>query len=262
MSLESLTPQAEPPVLEIEDGVFGYHGIPLVGPFQLAIEVGKVVAVTGPSGCGKTTLLKTISGELPLIDGTIRLQGSPRERSWCIQHVVRTLQNFPLLHWQTVEGNLRLAARIRQVEGLDVDRVLSDFSALHLKNKYPGELSGGERCRASLAQAALARPKLLLLDEPFTGLDMQVKEDIAQQLFSFSKSHGTSIVFVTHDLAEALTQSDDIVVLGRHSSTEVRDAVDTKVPENIKQFARFAAQELVDYQTMLSSKERSPLHGL
>ena len=226
------------PALEIVGGMLGYDGVAVAGPIDLVIKEPRVVALVGRSGCGKTTLLKSISGELPLLDGTIRLRGSRRERSWCVKHVARTLQHFPLLHWKTVEGNLRLAARIRRVDDLDVERVLRDFSALHLKEKYPQELSGGERCRASLAQAALTHPAVLLLDEPFTGLDLNVKEEVADRFFSLERSHGTLLLYVTHDLDDARRYSNHVVVLGGTPSARGHAISDPSAPDAEAQMRR------------------------
>lgn len=213
-------------MIDVEAGEFGYGGKVVAGPVNLAVHPREIVAIVGPSGCGKTTVLKTISGEVPLIRGAIRLEGQGQERSWLVRNLSRTLQNFPLLHWLTVEQNLQLAATMKGVHALDVDRVLSEFSALHLTKRYPNTLSGGERCRASLAQAAVTGPKVLLLDEPFTGLDLHVKEEIAQRLFSFAESHGTSIVFVTHDLYDAREYAKRVMVLNGSKPSTVSAVVD------------------------------------
>lgn len=215
-------------MISIKGTLFGYPGCPIAGPIDLTIEQREIVAIVGPSGCGKTTILRTLSGELAPLEGSIQLDGRAQDREWLIRHLARTLQNFPLLHWLTVEENLRLASGIRGVNDLDVDRVLSDFSALHLKGRYPKGLSGGERCRASLAQAALAEPRVLLLDEPFTGLDLHVKEEIAQRLFSFAASHQTGILFVTHDLHDACAYAKRVVVLGGKSPFVIRAVVETR----------------------------------
>lgn len=202
-------------VLAVSGGIFGYDpNSPVTAPIDLGVLDGEVLAIVGPSGCGKTTVLKTIAGVLPLVGGSLLVDGAKQQRGWLSQNVSRTLQSFPLLHWLTVEDNLRLAGRVRGNHEVDVRQVLADFSALHLKDRYPLTLSGGERCRASLAQAALTRPRVLLLDEPFAGLDLKVKAEIAQFVFSFSRRLQGAVIFVTHDILDAVDYANRIAVMG------------------------------------------------
>jgi len=221
-------------MVEIEDAVFGYSGVPLFKPFTLTVADRDVVAVIGRSGVGKTTILKTVSGEIPLLSGKVLLDGEPRDRGWLTAHVSRTLQNFPLLHWLTVLENLELAARLRGLIGVDLQRVLEEFSAAHIQDRYPKSLSGGERCRASLAQAALIKPRVLLLDEPFNGLDVYVKDEIAHRLFSFAEKFETSIIFVTHDLHDACDYADKVVVLKGMHPTQIGGIVDKSEPDPLR----------------------------
>lgn len=220
-------------MIEIERGIFGYAGKIVAESVNLNVSSREVVAIVGPSGCGKTTILKTISGNLPLMGGMIRLDGCERDRIWLSQHLARTLQNFPLFHWLTVEANLKLVCKVRKIPFVDFDGVLNEFSALHLKHSYPKTLSGGERCRASLAQAVITKPKVLLLDEPFSGLDLHVKEEIAKYLFSFADLHGTSVIFVTHDLFDACEYAKRVVVLGGSPPTTIRAIVEPGEKDSI-----------------------------
>ena len=102
-------------MIEIENAVFGYADVAVAGPISLKVSPKEVVAFVGPSGCGKTTILKTISGNLPLAGGQILLDSQKQNRLWLSQHLSRTLQNFPLFHWLTVEKNLRLACKVRKI---------------------------------------------------------------------------------------------------------------------------------------------------
>lgn len=213
-------------MIEIEDAVFGYADVAVAGPISLKVSPKEVVAFVGPSGCGKTTILKTISGNLPLAGGQILLDSQKQNRLWLSQHLSRTLQNFPLFHWLTVEKNLRLACKVRKISGIDIDQVLNEFSALHLKDRYPTTLSGGECCRASLAQAMVTKPKVVLLDEPFSGLDLHVKEEIAEYLFSFARTHHSSVVFVTHDLHDACEYAKQVIVLGGKQPATIKSIID------------------------------------
>ena len=219
-------------MIEIQKSVFGYPGVPLFTSFDLTIMDREVVAVVGRSGVGKTTILKTISGEIPLLSGKVLLDGESRDSAWLARHVSRTLQSFPLLHWLTVLQNLELSARLRGVDGVDLQHVLKEFAADHIQDRYPKGLSGGERCRASLAQAALIEPRALLLDEPFNGLDLYVKEEIAQRLFSFTEKFGSSIIFVTHDLYDACVYADKVVVLEGKHPARIGGVVDTSSPDS------------------------------
>jgi len=222
-------------MIEVEAALIGHLAQLVAGPIDLSVRQGEIVAIVGPSGCGKTTLLKTISGEIPLLDGSLLIEGQSRPRPWLVTHLSRTLQSFPLLHWLTVEQNLGMAARMKGVDALDIEGVLGEFSALHLKTRYPKTLSGGERCRASLAQAVISRPRILLLDEPFTGLDLQVKEDIAEHLFSFARSHDTAIIFVTHDLFDACGYAQRVIVLTGRRPAKVGAVVDPADADALRQ---------------------------
>jgi NitT/TauT family transport system ATP-binding protein len=140
------------------------------------------------------------------------------------------LQAFPLLHWLTVRQNLKLACRIRGVSPSQADEILLQLSASHLADLYPKQLSGGERCRASIAESVVGSPKLLLLDEPFTGLDLLVKEEVAQAMFNFAARNSISVILVTHDLEDATRFSDRVIVLGKNPITQIVADIPTARP--------------------------------
>lgn len=216
----------------------GYVGNTVLGPLDFSVNASEIVAVVGPSGCGKTTLLKAISGEVPIRSGAIQIDGANRNRAWLVEHLARTIQSFPLLHWLTVEENLMMAAKMKKGDPSRISTVLQEFSACHLRSRYPRTLSGGERCRASLAQAAIFKPKVLLLDEPFTGLDLHVKEDIAQHLFSFAQNYGTSIIFVTHELYDACEYAQRVVVLTGNKPALIKKIVNPSDEDAVQQIRR------------------------
>jgi ABC-type nitrate/sulfonate/bicarbonate transport system ATPase subunit len=209
------------PLLWVQDVKFGYKGISIIEIETLGVRPGERVSLVGPSGCGKTTVLATIAGSFEPISGHLRIQGTNRDSLWRARNTARTVQSFPLFHWLTVRQNLVLACRIRGVNPYHVDNILEQFSASLIANRYPKGLSGGERCRASLAQAVVAAPKLLLLDEPFTGLDTIVKEDVAASLFEFARLTQLGLLLVTHDLNDAVEFSDRVLVLGGIPVTRV-----------------------------------------
>jgi ABC-type nitrate/sulfonate/bicarbonate transport system ATPase subunit len=219
--------------LDIEDSEFGYSAKTVIRIERLLLKRGERLGVVGASGSGKTTLLSAIAGASDPLRGVVKIDGASRDREWRIRNVSRTLQAFPLLHWLTVRENLFLACKIRRVSVERVDSVLVQLSSNHLANSYPRNLSGGERCRASLAQAVMGQPRLLLLDEPFNGLDFLVKEDVANAMLDYASETDIGVVLVTHDIRDAATLCDRIVVLGKSTVTQIIAEVEGKRPDSI-----------------------------
>lgn len=222
-------------LLEVQKLSIRYASTPIIYISELKLVAGEVVSVVGRSGSGKTTLLSCLSGHVQPATGTYFLDGIERGRGLRPTFVSRTLQNFPLLHWHTVKGNLALAAKIRRVDRPDFAAILANFSAQELADRYPSSLSGGERCRASLSQALLGAPALLLLDEPFSGLDTIVKQVVAENLFRLARASAAGIIFVTHDLNDAVEFSDRIVVVGSRSPATVVGEVSAAMPDALAQ---------------------------
>lgn len=222
--------EAISPLLSAQGVHFGYKDVPVIKIECLDVRPGERVALVGRSGCGKTTVLATVAGMVEPISGELHIQGAARDALWRARNTARTVQSFPLFHWLTVRQNLLLACRVRGVKPHHIDDILEQFAASSLANRYPKRLSGGERCRASLAQAVVADPKLLLLDEPFTGLDTIVKEDVAESLFEFARRTQIGVLLVTHDLNDAIEFSDRVLVLGGAPVTRVLAEIPTNQP--------------------------------
>ncbi len=229
-----MTAEQNSTILSVTDLSVGYGATPLLQIPAMQVAAAEIVSIVGRSGAGKTTLLACLSGHVAPMAGTYFVGGSERARSLRNTFVSRTLQNFPLLHWHTVKGNLALAAHIRGVKRPNFKEILASFSAEELSNRYPSTLSGGEKCRASLSQALLGGPKLLLLDEPFSGLDTVVKQVVAENLFRLARASGAGIIFVTHDLNDAIEFSDRVVVIGSHDPATVVGEIETSAPEAVK----------------------------
>lgn len=167
--------------------------------------------------------------------GAITFDGRERPQDWRVRHTALTQQHFPLFHWLTVRENLALAAKVRRVPEANLDQLLEQFSASAFADRFPGRLSGGERCRASLAQAAIADPEFLLLDEPFSGLDSLTKDDIARTILSFSRERKIGVLLVTHDLHDVVGLADRALVLRGPGVAKVAAVVDSHAAGALEQ---------------------------
>ena len=186
-----------------------------LSPVDLEIADGEFVSLIGPSGCGKSTLLNMIAGIIPLSSGSIehdgrRIHGPNTAAGYMTQQE-------SLLPWRSAADNIALPLVIRGVAPAQIqERVATMLALVGLKNfgaHYPAELSGGMRKRVALAQCLAYNPGTLLLDEPFGALDAQLKLLMQAELMRIWESDRKTIVFVTHDLTEAITLSDRVVVL-------------------------------------------------
>ena len=209
---------------------------PAVADLSLEIEEGHLVALVGPSGCGKTTTMKMInrlieptSGEI-FVEGVSVMEQDPVRLRRGIGYVI---QSVGLLPHRTIEENIatvphllgwdgsKTHARVRELaEMLDLD--------LDLLPRYPHELSGGQRQRVGVARALATDPPVMLMDEPFGAVDPIVRERLQEQFLDIQASLRKTIVFVTHDIDEAIKMSDKIVILNRGGVVEQFDT-----PENI-----------------------------
>ena len=213
-------------ILKIHNVTFGYQK-PLVKIKELDVARNEIISIVGKSGIGKTTILKTISGLINPIEGQMFFEDIERPDDWRRGNIKLILQHFPLFHWHTVGDSLRLAAKIMRInlEEKELNKILEDLSATHLINKYPHDLSGGERCRASLAHASISSPHLLLLDEPFSGLDIVMKDSIAKAIFSFVEKNKIPVIYITHDLYDACAYANRVAVVSGNDIATIEDVV-------------------------------------
>ena len=207
-------------LLEIRNLSRRFGDYTAVDNISLSIEAGEFFTLLGPSGCGKTTLLRMIAGfDVPdagqiLLDG-IDLAGVPPEH-----RPVRTVfQNYALFPHMTVGANiafpLEMANTPKSQIKAKVDEALEDVRLSSFAARYPHELSGGQRQRVALARALVTHPKLLLLDEPLSALDAQLREQMQIELINLQKEVGITFIYVTHDQAEALALSHRIAVMNK-----------------------------------------------
>lgn len=193
-----------------------YRDLEVLDGIDLDIAPGEVTVLVGPSGCGKSTLLGIIGGLLAPTRGEVHWEGTVAED--CLNPLTYVFQDFALLPWRTVAGNVslvlegRLARTERQARIEEVLRLagLSDFA-----RAWPRQLSGGMRQRVGIARALAVRPACLLMDEPLSALDAQTRELLLEEFAALIARAGTTTVYVTHNLAEAVRLGQQIVVLSR-----------------------------------------------
>ena len=200
------------------------------------VREGEFVSVIGPSGCGKSTFLHILGGFLPADRGAIRVYGREVHEPGPDRGMV--FQEFALFPWRTVAGNVAWALEVQGVprDRIDqtVDKQLAMIGLSDFRNHYPAELSGGMKQRVALARVLAFDPKVLLMDEPFGALDAQTREAMQEELTRLWERTGKTIVFVTHDIEEAIYLADRVVVLSArpaHIKEEVK--IDLPRPRDI-----------------------------
>tara|TARA_B100000029_G_scaffold481347_1_gene530338 strand:+ start:933 stop:1985 length:1053 start_codon:yes stop_codon:yes gene_type:complete len=190
---------------------------------SLDLEEDKIACILGPSGCGKTTLLKLISGLENVQKGEIyiknKLVSSPNKYVKTEKRNIGFLfQDFALFPHLTVEANLKFAIKNKNDSKKDIEEIIELIKLPFSLNKYPHELSGGEQQRVALARAIIAKPDLLLLDEPFSNLDLSLKEEIRDDTLHLLQKFNTSVIIVTHDPFEAMFISNKIYILQQNGT--------------------------------------------
>jgi len=187
---------------------------PVLKDVSLKAKPGEFIALVGPSGSGKSTLLNLLAGLLKVTSGDVIFQGRPVRN--VNTHVGYVTQRDNLVPWRTVEGNLALPLEIRKVSHSEIEsRVRAAIEQVGLTGfgkHYPAELSGGMRKRVTLARALIYGANTLLMDEPFGALDAQLKLVIEDELMQLWHEAHPTILYVTHDLTEAITLADRVVV--------------------------------------------------
>jgi NitT/TauT family transport system ATP-binding protein len=182
---------------------------------NLTIGEGEFIAVVGPSGCGKSTLLNMLAGLFQPTIGTVRYDG--KEVSGINTRIGYVTQRDNLLPWRDVAANVGLPLALRHTPKAEarkaIDDVIAQVGLTGFERHYPRELSGGMRKRVTLARSLVYDPETLALDEPFGALDAQLKRLLQAQLLSLWSGTGKTILFVTHDLDEAVRLADRVVVM-------------------------------------------------
>jgi iron(III) transport system ATP-binding protein len=203
---------------------FSTNAIPAVANISFTLEQGDLLGLLGPSGCGKTTLLRMIAGFEQPSSGTVELAGRQVAGAGCWippeqRNTGMVFQDYALFPHLTIAENLAFGLQrkndclTRKQIGQRVSEVLNLVGLSGLEKRYPHELSGGQQQRVALARALAPQPALILLDEPLSNLDVQVRQRLRHEVRHILKAAGTSAIFVTHDQEEALAISDKIGVM-------------------------------------------------
>ncbi len=211
-------------ILELKNISHAYHGLEgetlALSHLSFSLKQGDFVSIVGPSGCGKSTLLSIISGLIPPENGSVVLNGS---------HIGYMLQKDHLLEWRSVYRNIILGLEIQHKISSETKekalKLLKQYGLEQFANAKPSELSGGMRQRVALIRTLILEPDLLLLDEPFSALDYQTRLSVSDDIGQIIRREGRTAILVTHDLAEAISLGDRVIVL-----TERPGSVKTIVP--------------------------------
>jgi NitT/TauT family transport system ATP-binding protein len=213
---------------------------------SLSLSDGEFLSLVGPSGCGKTTLLRAIAGLLPIDAGQVRHHGAPVHGVLPTLQVVFQEYNRSLFPWLSVEKNVRFP--LKGVDRREADeRVAEALKLVHLdgfERHYPWQLSGGMQQRVAIARSVAARAELLLMDEPFASVDAQTRISLETTLLELWERLRISILFVTHDIEEAIMLSDRVLVLSHRPSSVIAEIeVDLPRPRDqlrTKELPRFS----------------------
>lgn len=180
---------------------------------SFSINEGEFVSLIGPSGCGKSTMLSIIAGLEEKTGGEIQIDGE----------IGYMLQKDSLLEWLTIYKNVMFGLEIRNLKTTEniqyVDNLLKKYGLYEFKDKYPNQLSGGMRQRAALIRTLAIKPKILLLDEAFSALDYQTRIMVTKDIYDILRNEGITALIVTHDISEAISMSDRVIVLSNRPAT-------------------------------------------
>jgi len=205
--------------------------MPVLDVDRFTAREGEFITIIGPSGCGKSTFLHIMGGFIPAESGTISVYGSAVNGPGPDRGMM--FQEFALFPWKTVAGNVAWGLEAQGVPRAQIDAIVQKYLEImglaEFRNHYPAEISGGMKQRAALARVLAFDPKVLLMDEPFGALDAQTRETMQEELTRLWERTGKTIVFVTHDIEEAVYLGDRVVVLSARPG-RIREEVRIDLP--------------------------------
>ncbi len=219
--------------LVIEKASLRYGPLEVLSGIDLSVGEREIVSIVGPSGCGKTTLLRCVGGLNQLHAGEIRIDGQLVEKP--LPAVSMVFQHFGLFPWRNLWSNIAYGLLLKKTPRAEIERRVDEAIELvglkGFEKSYPHQLSGGMQQRAGLARALVMQPKLLLMDEPFSAIDAQTREQLQFELLRIWDARPTAMMFVTHSIDEAVLMGDRVIVLaGRPAHVRAVRHVDLPRP--------------------------------
>ena len=243
----------ESPFLSFVNVSYAYHNLKgetqAVKDLSFQVKEGEFVAIVGPSGCGKSTILSLISGIFEPEEGEVRFKTLNRPM------IGYMLQRDHLFPWRTIWSNCMLGLEVQNEKTPEkmeyAEYLLKEYNLWDVRNKKPDELSGGMRQRAALIRTLVLNPDLFLLDEPFSALDFQTRIEVSDDIASIIRGSGKSVILITHDLQEAISLADRIIVLSNRPAHVIRDIPIQLTCEERGVLAARSAPEFNDYFNVL-----------
>lgn len=244
-------------LMEISHMGYSYHTLqgetPALNNINFTVYKGDFLSIVGPSGCGKSTLLSLLAGLIEPEHGSILLYGQklfPKGSS----SIGYMLQHDHLFEWRTIEKNLLLGLeiqnRLTQESREKVLDMLKQYGLYKFKDARPSQLSGGMRQRAALIRTLALEPELLLLDEPFSALDYQTRLTVGDDIGSIIKKEQKTAILVTHDLSEAVSLGNQVLILSNRPGT-VKNIIPITFSRHLTPLERRNAPEFKDYFNMI-----------
>lgn len=242
------------PFLSFIDVSYAYHNLKgetqAIQNLSFHINEGEFVAIVGPSGCGKSTILSLISGIFEPEEGEIVFAKDGKRPM-----IGYMLQRDHLFPWRTIWSNCVLGLEIQEQKTKEklalAEYLLKEYNLWDVRNKKPDELSGGMRQRAALIRTLVLKPDLFLLDEPFSALDFQTRIEVSDDISSIIRESGKTVILITHDLQEAISLSDRVIVLSSRPAHVVRDIPIRLSREGKGVLAARSAPEFNDYFNLI-----------
>ncbi|ALS77377.1 ABC transporter ATP-binding protein [Planococcus kocurii] len=242
--------------VQIENLQKNYGTSTVLSSIDMSIERGEFVTLLGPSGCGKSTILRILAGLTEATSGSVKIEDKNMEKVPTKKREIgMVFQSYALFPNMTVHENVAFGLTINKTPAAEIKkRVKEILEVVHLSDKekaYPHELSGGQQQRVALARALIVKPKVLLLDEPLSALDAQIRKKLQADLRSIQSQMGITMILVTHDQEEAMAVSDKIFVMNKGEIAQCGTPTDIYTKPQTEFIANFIGHYNVFSKTQL-----------